>query len=108
MTPENPEGNKAEVRHATLVKRAQGCLLGQLAGDALGSMVEFQSRAAIAARDPDGLREIGPGPVWNTIAAQPTEASGLARALARTLVLKGFDEEAVAAAYADWRESEPF
>ena len=24
--------------------RAQGCLLGQLAGDALGSLVEFQSR----------------------------------------------------------------
>ncbi len=25
------------------VNRAQGCLLGQLAGDALGSLVEFQS-----------------------------------------------------------------
>ena len=25
------------------VARAQGCLLGQLAGDALGSLVEFQS-----------------------------------------------------------------
>ncbi|MCF8131320.1 MAG: ADP-ribosylglycohydrolase family protein, partial [Deltaproteobacteria bacterium] len=25
------------------IQRAQGCLLGQFAGDALGSLVEFQS-----------------------------------------------------------------
>jgi hypothetical protein len=30
-----------------LLKRAQGCVLGQLAGDALGSMVEFQGASAI-------------------------------------------------------------
>ncbi len=30
------------------ISRAQGCLLGQLAGDSLGSLVEFQSSASIS------------------------------------------------------------
>ncbi len=94
---------------ATVLARAQGCLLGQLTGDALGSMVEFQSAAMIARQYPNGLRVIGPSPVWNTQAGQPTDDSELALALARTLVARGtYDAEAVAAAYADWYESPPF
>lgn len=41
--------------------RAQGCLLGQLAGDALGSLVEFQSPEDIRCRYPHGLRELSDG-----------------------------------------------
>lgn len=89
--------------------RAQGCLLGQLAGDALGSMVEFRSGAAIRAAYPDGLREIGPSAVWGTLPGQPTDDSELALSLARTLIRAGrFDDEAIAGAYVDWLESPPF
>lgn len=37
--------------------RAEGCLLGQLAGDSLGSLVEFQSPEQICRKYPDGIRE---------------------------------------------------
>lgn len=63
------------------LSRAQGCLLGQLGGDALGA---------------DG------GPHQIT-AGQPTDASELALCLARSLVLDGgFDAERVASSYAAW------
>jgi ADP-ribosylglycohydrolase len=72
-------------------------------------MVEFTSVAVIAVRYPDGLRQIGPSPVFSTLAGQPTDDSELALALARSLVrVGGFDEEAVAGTYADWLESDPF
>lgn len=89
-------------------ERAQGALLGQLAGDALGSMVEFQSASAIRAAHPEGLREIGPSPVWGTVAGQPTDDSEMALALARTLVARGFDLGAIGAAYLAWLDSGPF
>ncbi len=89
--------------------RARGCLMGQLVGDALGSIVEFQSAAAIRAAYPNGLREIIPSPVHHTLAGQPTDDSELALALARSLVeRRGYDREDVAGAYADWYESDPF
>ena len=92
-----------------LLTRAQGCLLGQLAGDALGSMVEFQGVAAIRRRYPSGLRTIGPSPVFHTLAGQPTDDSELALLLARALLTAGrYDDEAVAAAYASWRDTRPF
>jgi ADP-ribosylglycohydrolase len=50
------------------VNRAQGCLLGQLAGDALGSLVEFQSPEEIRRNYPEGVRELADGGTWNTIA----------------------------------------
>src|ERR1019366_8629903 len=67
-----------------ILARAQGCLLGQFAGDALGSLVEFQSPAQIRARYPDGPRLLEDGGSWNTIAGQPTDDSELALALARS------------------------
>jgi ADP-ribosylglycohydrolase len=92
-----------------LLERAQGCLLGQLAGDALGSMVEFQGASAIRARYPQGLREIGPSPVFHTLAGQPTDDSELALVLARTLLRdQAFADDSVAAAYGYWRQSAPF
>jgi len=92
-----------------VVDRAQGCLLGQLVGDALGSMVEFKSARDIARLYPHGLRGIGPSPVHDTIVGQPTDDSELALALARSLAARGgYDEEDVAGAYTDWLESGPF
>src|SRR4051794_17431146 len=88
------------------LRRAQGCLLGQLAGDALGSMVEFASGEEIGWRHPDGLRVIGPSPVWATIAGQPTDDSELALGLARALVtLPTYDAERIGGVYVDWIES---
>lgn len=103
-----PLDGSAAVEKA-LLARAQGCLLGQLAGDALGSMVEFQGQAAIASRYPHGLRAIGPSPVFNTLAGQPTDDSELALVLARTLLRDGgFIDDNVAAAYGYWLQSGPF
>jgi ADP-ribosylglycohydrolase len=89
--------------------RAQGCLLGQLAGDALGQLVEFKSPRDIAQKYPDGVRDMVDGGTWNTIAGQPTDDSELALSLARTLVSVGrFDPDAVLGAYVDWYRSGPF
>ena len=94
---------------AGVLARAQGCWLGQLAGDALGSQVEFESPARIANTWPTGVRKIKDGGTFNTIAGQPTDDSELAIALARTLVAEGrYDADATAAAYAGWLESRPF
>ena len=91
------------------LRRAQGCLLGQLAGDALGALVEFQSPDDIAARHPGGVRKIADGGPWRILAGQPTDDSELALALARSLVDRGrFDLEDVAQAYARWYGSGPF
>lgn len=97
------------VADAGRLERAQGCLLGQLAGDALGSMVEFMGAARIQRERPEGLRQIGPSPVFNTLAGQPTDDSELALILARTLLhQRAFVEDEVAAAYAYWLRSGPF
>ncbi len=92
-----------------MLSRAQGCLLGQLAGDALGSLVEFQTPDAIRRQYPAGVREMSDGGSWDTIAGQPTDDSEMALSLARMLVEKGgFDPEAARAAYVSWLESGPF
>ena len=91
------------------IERAQGCLLGQVAGDSLGSLVEFRSAEQIRAEYPNGLRDLQHGGTWGTLAGQPTDDSELALALARTLVRLGrFDREVVRAAYVRWLESRPF
>ncbi len=72
------------------ISRAQGCLLGQLAGDALGSLVEFQSPQQIQQRYPEGVRDLAAGGTWNTLAGQPTDDSEMALLLARMLVKTGF------------------
>lgn len=97
------------VRDAGIVSRAQGCLLGQVAGDALGSLVEFKGAQAIARRYPNGPRFLEDGGTWDTIAGQPTDDSELALCLARSVVECGeYNPDHVAAAYARWYESEPF
>ena len=89
--------------------RAQGCLLGQLAGDALGSLVEFQSPDEIRRSYPDSVRELADGGTWNTIAGQPTDDSEMALLLARMLVKTGsYDPEAARREYQYWLSSHPF
>jgi len=74
MTSKRPTIPVMEEHHIdpAMVFRAQGCLLGQLAGDALGSMVEFQRPEDIRREYPDRIRKLADGGRWNTIAGQPT------------------------------------
>ncbi|MGH7158781.1 MAG: inositol monophosphatase family protein [Acetobacteraceae bacterium] len=89
--------------------RAIGCLLGQVIGDSLGGLVEFQSREQIHARHPGCVQDLVDGGTWNILAGQPTDDSELALALARTLVTeRGYNDDAVAASYARWWRSGPF
>jgi ADP-ribosylglycohydrolase len=91
------------------LSRAQGALLGQLAGDALGSAVEFLGADEIRRRHPSGVHNLAPGGRWNLIAGQPTDDGEMALALARSLVSRGgFDRDAVGQAYLAWRQSGPF
>ena len=91
------------------LSRAQGCLLGQCAGDALGQMVEFRSKASIFAEYPDGVRDMKNGGTFNTLAGQPTDDTEMALMLARSIVKeKKFDAEKVYEAYQYWYESKPF
>ncbi|MCS6899672.1 MAG: inositol monophosphatase family protein [Myxococcales bacterium] len=99
----------AVAKGAGSLQRAQGCLLGQLAGDALGGQVEFQPTEKIAIRYPGGVRDLEDGGTWNTLAGQPTDDSEMALTLARCLVRDGrYDANAVEEAYRRWKESGPF
>jgi ADP-ribosyl-[dinitrogen reductase] hydrolase len=92
-----------------ILSLAKGCLLGQLAGDALGSFVEFRTPGYILQRYPNGVRVLADGGTWNTIAGQPTDDSEMALALVRTIVERGkYDPDAARSAYVDWLNSGPF
>ncbi len=91
------------------LERAQGCLLGQLAGDALGSLVEFRHPEDIQKEYPGGVRLLKDGGTWGTIAGQPTDDSEMALALARLLVARQtYDQAAALEAYRAWLASGPF
>ncbi len=97
------------VSDAGLLSRAQGCLLGQLAGDSLGGLVEFQGAAAVKSKYPAGVRALVDGGCWNTLGGQPTDDSEMALALARSIVKSGgYAPDAAAEAYAWWYNSPPF
>ncbi len=92
-----------------LLARGQGALLGQVAGDSLGSLVEFQSPEAILRAYPQGVRALADGGVFQTIAGQPTDDSEMALMLARSILGSGgYDRETAARAYGFWRQSQPF
>ncbi|HJL50791.1 MAG TPA: ADP-ribosylglycohydrolase family protein, partial [Polyangiaceae bacterium LLY-WYZ-15_(1-7)] len=97
------------VKDAARLGRAQGCWLAQLAGDSLGSLVEFQSPAAIRRTHPDGVRDLADGGTFHTIAGQPTDDSEMALAMARSILEEGgYDPRAVLGAYVRWYDSRPF
>jgi ADP-ribosylglycohydrolase len=96
-------------RDAARLRRAQGCLLGQVAGDSLGSLVEFLKPEAIRERFPTGVRDLRDGGTWGTIAGQPTDDSELAITLARSLVRHGgYRARETFDAYVAWYRSGPF
>jgi ADP-ribosyl-[dinitrogen reductase] hydrolase len=89
--------------------RAQGCLLGQVAGDSLGALVEFETGEAVCRRHADGPRRLDDGGVWNLLAGQPTDDSEMALALARSIVARdGFERESAFEGYRAWLRSSPF
>ncbi|MGH8672793.1 MAG: inositol monophosphatase family protein [Burkholderiales bacterium] len=91
------------------LSRAHGCLLGQLIGDSLGSLVELKSAAQIARDFPSGVRELAEGGTWDTIAGQPTDDSELALALGRSILAHGgYRSQAAFEAYREWLGSQPF
>jgi ADP-ribosyl-[dinitrogen reductase] hydrolase len=92
-----------------LLSRAQGALLGQCAGDSLGSLVEFAPAADVRARYSDGPRLLDDGGCWDTIAGQPTDDTEMALALSRAVAAQGrYDVAAVREAYGAWHRSSPF
>ena len=92
-----------------VLNRAEGCMLGQLAGDSLGSLVEFKHPSRISEQYPDGVRIITAGGTWDTLAGQPTDDSEMALLLARSLVAEGkYSPTSVYEAYVYWVESGPF
>jgi ADP-ribosylglycohydrolase len=93
----------------SILSRSTGCLLGQLSGDALGSLVEFRRPNDIQRLYPGGIRELADGGTWNTIAGQPTDDSEMALMLARMLVDQGtYDAKKALEAYISWLDSGPF
>jgi ADP-ribosyl-[dinitrogen reductase] hydrolase len=91
------------------LSRAQGCFLGQLAGDSLGSLVEFKSKQEIRRTYPNGIRELEDGGTWGTIAGQPTDDSEMALILARMLIeRRRYAAEEARKAYVFWLNSSPF
>lgn len=92
------------IHDAEILGRAHGCLLGQVAGDALGALVEFAPAERIARLYPDGgPRHLTNGGPHGIMAGQPTDDSELALMLARSVVDRdGFSQEAAAGAYAHW------
>ncbi|MDX9721647.1 MAG: ADP-ribosylglycohydrolase family protein [Myxococcota bacterium] len=89
------------------IARAEGLLLGQLVGDALGATVECETATVIRQLYPQGLREIvGGGPLFIK-RGQITDDSELALALVRCLINYGPDFDMIARAYVRWRYSSP-
>jgi ADP-ribosylglycohydrolase len=94
---------------APLLARAQGSLLGLIAGDNLGALVEFSSAEEVRRAYPDGPRLLADGGHWNLLAGQPTDDGEMALALARSIVEGGgYDAARAMKAYREWLASPPF
>jgi len=97
------------VADSARLARAQGCLLGQVAGDNLGALVEFQSADEVARAYPEGPRRLVDGGRWDLLAGQPTDDSEMALALARSIEGgDGYDPRRAREAYEAWGASRPF
>ncbi len=93
----------------SILDRAQGCFLGQIAGDSLGSLVEFKTPSKILELYPKGVKELHNGGTFNTLAGQPTDDSEMALMLARTLIKeKRYQHVIMFNKYREWYDSEPF
>jgi ADP-ribosylglycohydrolase len=84
-------------------------MLGQIAGDSLGSLVEFQSKEQIRAEYPGGVRLLADGGPFDLIAGQPTDDSEMALDMARQLAALGrYCAMRTGRAYCAWLDSGPF
>lgn len=107
MTPPFDQSDQSD--YTRQLDRSQGVLYGQIIGDSLGSLVEFQTAEEIATAYPDGVRELADGGCFNLSAGQATDDSEMAVVLARSLLrCGGFDAADVAESYRRWARSEPF
>ena len=104
--------------YAAALSRAQGCLLGQFAGEMLGMPVETMSAADIRKLYPDGLTQISDGRTLllplgihhpQPALAQLTDDGEMALMLARSIVEHGrFDADKVLNGYMYWWKSPAF
>lgn len=107
--PRHPARPSRRIADSGRLARAQGVLLGQFAGDALGAQVEFQDPETIRRRYPRGVTELDPGGTWGLAAGQITDDSEMALALARSILAAGgFDAGRAGQAYVAWGASHPF
>lgn len=105
--PRNPARPAKRLADPLVLDRAQGALLGLLAGDALGAQVEFLDATTIRTNHPQGVTELRSGGTWNLLAGQPTDDGEMALALARSFVA-GRGDGAAKTAYMAWGRSKPF
>lgn len=96
-------------RKTNMLHKAQGCLLGLIAGDNLGSHGEFKFKYEISKLYPKGIKNLIPGGIFNLEAGQPTDDGEMAISLSKAIINnKGFDKDIVLSSYIDWAESDPF
>jgi len=90
--------------------KAQGCFMGLIAGDNLGSLVEFMYPSEINTLYPDGFKDLNTGGgVFNLRAGQPTDDGEMAIVLAKSLIAtKYFDFDYTLSQYKKWAKSYPF
>lgn len=93
----------------TKIDKAKGCLMGQVAGDSLGSLVEFMTPVMIKTRYPNGLTDLQDGGVWETLSGQATDDSEMAITLARSIIRNSnYNQFEVLKSYQRWLNSKPF
>jgi ADP-ribosyl-[dinitrogen reductase] hydrolase len=91
-----------------LGKRYQGCLLASACGDALGGVVEFDSREKIAASYPEGLRDFVGGGWLHLAPGEVTDDTQMTMMLAESLVAHpAGDLDDLAQRFIAWQASGP-
>uniref|UniRef100_A0A1I7ZN48 ADP-ribosylglycohydrolase family protein n=1 Tax=Steinernema glaseri TaxID=37863 RepID=A0A1I7ZN48_9BILA len=99
--------------NGAVLRRALGCLYGQLIGDSLGARYEFETAEQVVAlvakdRAPDGFLPILGGGPFSMQPGQVTDDSEMALSLARSMVeLRKFCPIDVATSYVAWIQSNP-
>ncbi|AUW93877.1 MAG: ribosylglycohydrolase [Sulfobacillus thermosulfidooxidans] len=99
------------IQVASLRERILGAWYGQMAGDTLGSQVEFKSAEFLHEHYPGGVRSMEPSPVFGTLAGQITDDTELAIALGHALIESPdgrYHADLAAKHYRLWLDSGPF
>lgn len=88
--------------------RFLGALLGAHAGDALGAAVEGMTSAQVAAKFPQGVRDIVGGGPYGWEPGEPTDDTGLLLCVARSLAARGtLEPEDLSNRYLEWYRKGP-